>query len=163
MALTGPAQAQGSSQTTGPWKADPPRKPRQGHPCGKGHARHCEQLFGPGGRLASLQLLAHKCSKLPLSSLNFELQRAYFSVSEALYVKRGASRCRQCHFFLPLLQTFIYSSAGKLGCSVHWAFSCTQVKSLSSFYILHFVPLWTCWKIVKESWKVPLAPKNSAD
>ena len=162
MALAGPAQAQGPSTDHGS-----PRQTRQesrgtGTRVVKAHTRHCEQ-FSPGGRLALLQLLTHKCSKLPLSFLNFELQRVYFSVSEVLYVKRGASRCRQCHFFLTLLQTFIYSSAGKLGCSVHRAFSCTQVKSLSSFYILHFVPLWTCWKIVKESWKVPLAPKNSAD
>lgn len=144
-------------------------QPHQESPCTgrrlgvKAGTRPCEQS-SRGGHLAALfQLLTHNFSKLPLSSLNFELQKVYFTVSEVLHVNWGVSWGRQCHFFLTLLQTFIYSSAGKLGCSAHWAFSCAQVKSLSSFYILHFVPLWTCWKIVKESWKVPLAPKNSAD
>lgn len=123
------------------------------------HSPHCEQRRPP----ALFQLLTQNCSKWTLSSLNFELEKVYFGISEVLYGKWGVSPRRQCRFFLTLLQTFIYSRPGKLGCSVHWAFSCTQVKSLSSFHILHFVPLWTCWKILKESWKVPLAPKNSAD
>lgn len=102
---------------------------------------HTRPTANRESRPALFQLLTQDCSKLTLSSLNFELEKVYFGFSEVLYGKWGVSPRRQCHFFLTLLQTFIYSRPGKLGCSVHWAFSCTQVKSLSSFYILHFVPL----------------------
>lgn len=52
-------------------------------------------------------------------------------------------------------QTFIYSGASSLAAQIMpLFFSCTRTALLCFFHILHFVPLWTCWKTLKESWKV---------
>lgn len=143
---------EGIQPSAGPLQAqDPVRWHRSGHreasrlkratASGSGRRGVHSTTVNREGSPTLFQLLTQNCSKLTLSSLNFELEKVYFGISAALYGKLGVSPRRQCHFFWTLLQTFIYSRPGKLGCSVHWAFSCTQVKSLSSFYILHFVPL----------------------
>lgn len=50
--------------------------------------------------------------------------------------------------------------------AAHFRFSMTPVKwsyYLIFFYILHFLPSWTCWEPLKGTWGVLLVPENSAD